>query len=447
MAENNAISLATELPSRESGPGLSTDIGYPLKVGLALMFLVFGVFGTWAMLAPLDSAAHAPGLVTVESYKKVIQHLEGGIVREIMARNGDHVEAGDPLLYLEDTQPLAQLEIANSQRAALAAIEARLIAERDGLEAIRFPEFLLSGDQDTRAEMDAQNEIFAARKASNDGSIEVLEQRISQLESRAEGLRALKETREILAASYQDELNDTRELLSQGFSDKLQLRQLEREYASARGEAADLTANISSTEIQIGETRLEILQQQRQFHNDVVSELSEVQTTLKDVRERITALQDIVRRTVIRAPEEGVVNGMQVHTVGGVINPGTPIAEIVPQSDNMIIEARVSPNDIDSVTSGQEASIRFSSFGRSAVPTIYGSVLSISADRFEDENTGAPYYLARIAVSPEGMEELGNLTLVPGMPAEVFINIGSRTFLQYLMKPLTNALARSFREE
>jgi epimerase transport system membrane fusion protein len=275
----------------------------------------------------------------------------------------------------------------------------------------------------------------------------VLEQRIGQLESRAEGLRALKETREALAASYLEELEDTRALLSQGFSDKLRLRELERNYASAQGEAADLTANISSTEIQIGETRLEILQQQREFHNEVVSELSETQTGLKDIRERVIALEDIVRRTVIRAPEEGVVNGMQVHTVGGVIGPGTAIAEIVPQSDELIIEASVSPNDIDSVAGGQEATIRFSAFGRSAVPTIYGNVLGISADRFVNENTGMPYYLARIRVTPEGMEDLGDLTLVPGMPAEVFINTGSRTFLQYLMKPLTNAMARSFREE
>jgi epimerase transport system membrane fusion protein len=306
---------------------------------------------------------------------------------------------------------------------------------------------LQSGDLDAQAEMAVQNEIFAARKAAIEGSIEVLEQRIGQLESRAEGLRALKETRESLASSYAEELEDTQALLSQGFSDKLRLRELERNYASAQGEAADLTANISSTEIQIGETRLEILQQEREFQNEVVSELSDIQTSLKDVRERIIALRDIVRRTVIRAPEEGIVNGMQVHTVGGVIGAGTPIAEIVPQSDELIIEANVSPTDIDNIATGQEATIRFSAFGRSSVPTIFGTVLGISADRFEDENTGVPYYLARVQVTPEGIDDLGDLALVPGMPAEVFINTGSRTFLQYLLKPITNAMARSFREQ
>lgn len=435
------------MQSESGSPAIVTSVAFPLRVGLTILFLVFGVFGVWAALAPLDSAAYAPGVVTVESYKKTIQHLEGGLVKEIVARNGDWVQAGDILLVLDNTQPLAQLEIANAQLVAFAAIEARLTAERDGADEVSYPTFLVSGDLDGRAEMSVQNEIFAARKAANEGSIEVLEQRIGQLESRAEGLRALKETREALAASYAEELEDTQALLSQGFSDKLRLRELERNYASAQGEAADLTANISSTEIQIGETRLEILQQDRQFQNDVVSELSEIQTGLKDVRERIIALQDVVRRTVIRAPEEGIVNGMQVHTVGGVVSPGTPIAEIVPQGGELIIEANISPTDIDNVTAGQEATIRFSAFGRSAVPTIYGSVLNVSADRFEDPNTGAPYYLARIQVSPEGMEDMGDLVLVPGMPSEIFINTGSRTFLQYLFKPITNAMARSFREE
>jgi epimerase transport system membrane fusion protein len=447
VAETNAISLGTVLTSDDGSPEPVTSISFPLRVGLIILFLVFGVFGAWAALAPLDSAAYATGVVTVESYKKMVQHLEGGIVQEIVARNGDRVEAGDTLLILDDTQPLAQLEIANTQLAALAAIEARLIAERDGLEAVTFPEFLRAGDPDALSEIAVQNEIFAARKAAIEGSIEVLEQRIGQLESRAEGLQALKETRESLAASYAEELEDTQALLSQGFSDKLRLRELERNFASAQGDAADLTANISSTEIQIGETRLEILQLQRQFQNEVVSELSETQTSLKDVRERIIALTDVVRRTSIRAPEEGIVNGMQVHTVGGVIGPGTPIAEIVPQSDELIVEANASPNDIDNIAVGQEATIRFSAFGRSSVPTIYGTVQSISADRFQDENTGVPYYLARIQVTPEGMEDLGDLALVPGMPAEVFINTGSRTFLQYLLKPITNAMARSFREE
>ncbi|MBT3521920.1 MAG: HlyD family efflux transporter periplasmic adaptor subunit, partial [Gammaproteobacteria bacterium] len=206
------------------------------------------------------------------------------------------------------------------------------------------------------------------------------------------------------------------------------------------------SATSASTEVQIGETRLEILQLNREFQNEVVNELGEVQTRLKDAQERSTALQDIVSRTTVRAPVAGVINGMQVHTEGGVIGPGTVIAEIVPLTEELILEVQVSPLDIDRVYEGQEAMIRFSSFGN-RTPTIFGSLLSLSADAIQDPNTGMTYYLARVEVSPEGMADLGDLELLPGMPAEVFIATGSRTLLQYLFKPFSNAMARSFIED
>ncbi|MEX0619745.1 MAG: HlyD family type I secretion periplasmic adaptor subunit [Pseudohongiellaceae bacterium] len=426
---------------------VETTMDGPRRVGLFLFFLVFGVFGLWAGFAPIDGAAHAPGEVTVRSYSKVIQHLEGGIISEILVQNGDSVTAGQPLLVLDDTQSLAQLEIANSQFAALKAMETRLIAERDNLEQVHYPEGLYSSELNAVAEMEAQNQIFRARKAAREGSIEVLEQRIEQLQSRAVGLRALKDSKEVLAASFAEELDDVRALLNDGFSDKLRLRELERSHAMLLGEAAELTASISSTEIQIGETRLEILQQDKEFQNEVVNQLSEAQSRLKDVNERIRALKDVVSRTVVRAPEAGIVVGMQVHTVGGVAPPRTTIAEIVPQTDDMILEARVSPLDIDRVTEGQEATIRFSSFSRTSVPTIYGTVMNISADSLMDESTGISYYLARIEVTPQGVSDLQDMVLMPGMPADVFIATGSRTFLQYLLKPLTNTMARSFIED
>jgi epimerase transport system membrane fusion protein len=418
----------------------------PNRIGLTIFFLVFGIFGIWAAFAPLDSSAYAPGVVTVKSYKKIVQHLEGGIVSDILVRNGDQVSAGDPLLVMDDTQSRAQLAIARTQLIAFQVREARLIAERDGLDRVIYPESLSSTDPGIAEEIAAQNAIFAARKSSYENNVEILQQRIGQLESQIIGLRAQKATKDQLAASYAEELQDTQSLLNRGFSDKNRLRTIERNHAVYLGEAADLTATISATEVRIGETRLQILQQEREFRNEVVTELSEVQTNLKDIRERITALEDVVSRTVIRAPESGIVNGMQVHTIGGVISPSSPIAEIVPASDELVIESSVSPNDIDSVSVGQHTIIRFSSFG-SSVPTIYGRVLSLSADSMTNESTGAAYYLARIEVTPEGMEDLGDLILMPGMPAEVFINTGSRTFLQYLFKPFSNAMARAFNEE
>ncbi|GAB5497748.1 MAG: HlyD family type I secretion periplasmic adaptor subunit [Pseudohongiellaceae bacterium] len=443
---DKSLPVGNAASAQPPGNNIMTSMEGPKRIGLLVFFLVFGVFGLWSALAPLDGAAYAPGSVTVKSYKKTVQHLEGGIVSEILVRDGDRVQAGDPLLVLDDTQPLAQLEIARSQSIALRVREARLIAERDGLAQVVYPESLSPTDPRVAEEIGAQNAIFAARKSSLDNNVEILEQRIEQLESQVVGLQAVKKSKEMLAASFAEELADTQALLSRGFSDKNRLRELERSFASYEGEAAELTSTIASTEVQIGETRLQILQQERELQNEVVNQLSEVQTNLKDINERIIALEHIVSRTVVRSPEAGIVNGMQVHTIGGVIAPRSPIAEIVPATDELIVQGSVSPNDIDRVSEGQEATIRFSAFG-SSVPTITGNVLSLSADAMTNENTGAQYYQARIEVTPDGMEELGDLILLPGMPAEVFINTGSRTFLQYLFKPFSNAMARSFNED
>lgn len=446
MSDGKPPVSAAPAPGPAAPRAIVTSMETPRRIGLTIFTLVFGVFGLWAAVAPLDGAAFGLGRVTVRSHKKIVQHLEGGIVAEIMARNGDLVEIGQPLLVLDDTQPLANLEIANSQFIALKVREARLVAERDGLDRPAYPESLSRTDPRAGEEIAAQDEIFRARRTANEGRDGILRQRISQLESQLEGMAALKTSREALAASFAEELADTRTLLERGFSEKTRLRELERSVAMYEGEAAELTSNIAATEVQVGETRLQILQQRSEFHNEVVSELAEVQTSLADLSERINALEDVVGRTVVASPEAGLVNGMQVHTVGGVVAPGSPIAEIVPESDELVIDVNISSNDIDRVSEGQEARVRFTTFG-SAAPTIFGTVLSLSADSVVDEATGAAFYQTRITVDPDGMEELGGVALQPGMTAEVFINTGSRTFLQYLFRPFSNAMARSFNED
>ena len=425
--------------------GLSS-MDEPKKIGLSIFFLIFGLFGLWSAIAPLDGAAFAPGTVTVKSYNKVVQHLEGGIVADILVRDGDVVEAGQPLLTLDDTQARASLEIVNSQYVALRMREARLISERDGASKVEYPTALALSTANAAQEVDAQNQLFEARRDSNQGRIQILKQRVNQLQNQVNGMEALQATKEALAKSFAEELEDTQKLLDQGFSEKTRLREVERSFASFSGEAAELTANIAATQVQIGETELQILQQESDFHSEVVSELSEVQTSLKDASERLTALRDVLSRTTVTAPDAGIVNGMQVHTVGGVISPASPIAEIVPGNDELVIQASVNPIDIDRVSEGQEARIRFSTFG-SRAPTFMGTLISLSADAMTNESTGAPFYLARIELNADSREELGDLVLLPGMPAEVFINTGSRTFLQYLFKPLSNAVARSFNED
>lgn len=443
-------------PATNAGAPSAADAGFDKsrRIGLIIFALVFGVFGIWASTAPIDGAAHAPGSVVVGSYRQVVQHLEGGIVRQIYARDGDAVNAGEILLQLDPTQASSNLEIVRSQLNSLLALEARLIAERDNLDDIEFPATLTSREyvstpeaaEQVNREIAVQRHLFSTRKDALEGSIDVLEQRVGQLQSRLEGMRAQRESKLELATSYNEELEDVRSLLADGFADRNRLREIERNAATLRGDAAELASTISGTEIQIGETRLEILQQRLNFQNEVAERLSETQNMLNDVRERVIGYADILTRTTVVAPVSGIVNGLQVHTVGGVINPGMTIADIVPQNSDLVVEGRVSPNDIDRVTIGQEATIRFSSFGN-AVPSIFGRVIHLSADAFIDQNTGATYYNARVEVTPEGMQELGDLVLVPGMPAEVFITTGSRTLMQYMLKPLSNALARSFIED
>jgi epimerase transport system membrane fusion protein len=419
----------------------------PRLIGLLILFVTFGMFGTWAAVAPLDSAALAPGVVTVKTYRKTVQHLEGGIVKEIHVRDGDQVEAGDVLLVLDDTQARAELGIVRGQLIATLAQEARLKAERDGLSEIVFPSSFEMDDPRVKEAVLSESQVFRARMNSHLGEIGVLEQRMAQIDEQVRGLEAVIRSKDELMRSYRAEVRDLSELLSDGFVDKQRLRDLERRVSELEGEMADNRSSIAQAKMRRGETELQILQLKKDFHTEVVNQLSEVQSKLFDLRERERALTDRVERTVVRAPDSGMVLGMKVHTVGGVVRAGEPVLDIVPAASDLIVEAQVSPIDIDRVTVGMPADIRFSAFKQATTPVIEGVVTHISADRLTDEQTGMPYYLARVELTEKGREQLGDLLLVPGMPAEVLINTGERTLLEYLIQPATNALARSFIED
>lgn len=419
----------------------------PRLIGLLILFVTFGMFGTWAAVAPLDSAALAPGVVTVKTYRKTVQHLEGGIVNEILVRDGDQVAAGEVLLVLDDTQTQAELGIVKGQMIAALAQEARLQAERDGREEIAFPDSFARNDPRVEEAVLSESQVFTARMNSHLGEIGVLEQRMTQIDEQVRGLQAIIRSKDELMKSYRDEVRDLSELLSDGFVDKQRLRDLERRVSELEGEMADNRSNIAQAKMRRGETELQILQLKKDFHTEVVNQLSEVQSKLFDLRERERALTDRVERTVVRAPEAGMVLGMKVHTVGGVVRSGEPILDIVPAASDLIIEAQVSPIDIDRVSTGKLADIRFSAFKSATTPVIEGEVTQISADRLTNEQTGMPYYLARVELTDKGRELLGPLLLIPGMPAEVLINTGERTLLEYLVQPATNAFARSFIED
>ncbi|WP_204369168.1 HlyD family type I secretion periplasmic adaptor subunit [Methylocucumis oryzae] len=401
--------------------------------------------------APLGSAALAPGSVTVEGYRKTVQHLEGGIIKSILVHDGDNVSKGQVLVELDDTSSRAQLETLRGQLFSALAREARLTAERDGKAKVTYPEQLLAAVDDNRATeaMRVQEQAFAVRQRSRYGEIEILKEQRQQLLAKIEGLKAQRASRNSLAGSFNKELRDFRAMLEQGYVEKQTVTELERRLAQAQGDEGDFTANIATAQTQISEIALKILQIEKEFQREVVDELSKVQIELSELQEKTQWLTDTVARTIVKAPEAGMVLGLAVHTIGAVISPGGHILDIVPQQEKLIVEAQVSPNDIDRVHIGQTTSIRFSAFKSAKTPKIDGRVVALSADRLSDEKKESSFYLARVEVEQAGLEDLrkNGLILLPGMPAEVLINTGDRTFFEYLTQPLTNIFARSLIED
>jgi epimerase transport system membrane fusion protein len=424
--------------------------------GLALVLAVFGGFGAWAALAPLNSAALAPGVITVEHYRKTVQHLEGGIIRSLDVHDGDSVQQDQVIATLDDTQPRAQLEVLRGQFYIRVAQEARLAAQRDGLPAVRYPQELRSHRDDPRVQdaMRLQDHTFTVRRAANDGESDVYRRQIEQLRAKVAGLHAQKHSNDRLVDSYRGEVADFKSLLKEGYTEKQKVEELYRALAQSEGQRGELVSDIAASELQIAEIELKILQLQKDLQREVAKELSDVQTELFELREKVQLLESTLNRTVIKAPVAGMVLGLAVHTIGAVIPPGGRLLDIVPKDQKLIIEAQVAPIDIDRVKVGQVAEVRFSAFKTRDVPTIEGTLISVSADRIVGDNKQnqhgeTAYYLARVAVSPDGLEALSaaDLQLVPGMPAEVLINTGARTLVQYVMKPLTDTFKRSFIED
>lgn len=422
------------------------------RLGLWVIVSVFGVFGGWAAFAPLSSASLAPGVITVESYRKTVQHLEGGIVRSIAVRDGDQVTKGQVLVELDDTQSRSQWEVLKGQYYIDAAREARLTAQRDDLAKVQYPDDLLNtNDLRAREAIQVQDQAFHVRQKAHENEISVYQRQIEQLRAKRKGLQAQQQSLGHLVNSYQGELNDFKVLLKEGYTEKQKVRDLERNLAQSEGRLGEMHSEIAATDLQISETELKIMQLKKELQREVAKEQGEVQSQLFELQEKIQSLESTVTRTVITAPEAGMVLGLSVHTLGAVLPPGGRILDIVPQKEKLIVEAQLPIADIDRVKVGQMAEVRFSAFKSRETPKIEGQLIAVSADRIVDEHNKdiPPYYLARVEVTAEGMDSLKkqSLELVPGMPAEVLINTGSRTLLQYLTQPLTDSFARSFIED
>lgn len=422
----------------------------PARIGLIVVGLFFGVLGTWSALAPLASAIVAPGTVVVESNRKAVQHLEGGIVEEILVQNGDSVQAGDVLLRLDETQARANADMLLNQYHNHLAVEARLIAELEEHEQIVFPETLLqaaSARSTVQSVLDGQERQFIERKRSLKNQILILETRIEQFRQEIAGLKVQKASGDRQVAIYRDELIGLRELHEKGWYPRTRILSMEREIARLEGEIGGQVSAIARAEKGIGEAKLQIIQTRQKFKEDVVSELRDIQQKIADLQERSSIAQNVLERTELKASRDGVIQNVKVHTIAGVIRPGETLMEIVPEEDRLVVDAEVSPVDIDSVHTGQKAEVRFSAFQSRMIPTIMGTVLTVSADRLVDEREGRPYYTVRIEVPESEIDKLGDHHLQAGMPAEVLIQTGERTVLDYFITPLRDSMSRAMVEK
>ena len=417
-------------------------------IGYRVVIAVFLVIFIWGTTAPLQSAALAPGIVQVEGKRKAIQHLEGGIVDSILVGNGDYVTKGEALVQMDTTQAGAELQIVGARRFNLMAQVCRLSAERDNQETVRFfPELLesVAVDQRARDAIAAETTLFEARRLSLLGEAEVLRQRVAQLHEKLAGLNAISESKVTVVESLEVEINDLNELLEKGYVDKQRLRELQRLRSNVLGDIADSRAQIAATRVAIGETELQIIQLNKNFKTEVVESHKQASANLYDVEQQYTAIQDRVERATVTAPEPGYVLDLVTTTVGAVVPPGETLMEIVPSVDSMLVDARISPMDIDRVQIGQAAEIRFAVFKDAY--SISGELVRLSPDRLIDEASGVPYYSAEVLILDNDLLIDENMELVPGMPAEVLIKTGERTMLGYITSPMNRLFSRSLIED
>jgi HlyD family secretion protein len=420
-------------------------------IGLTAVAVLVLVIGGWAAMAQLSGAVIAPGFVVVESNVKKVQHANGGIVGQIFVKEGSVVKEGDILVRLDDTLPRANVGILRSQVDELASRQARLTAERDSAEAIAFPaELLARAEPQVATAITGEQKLFESRRQSRIGQRSLLQERITQITEEVRGLSAQRKAKESEIALIGEELKGVSELYAKNLVSIMRYMALQRDHTKLEGEHGQLGAEIARARGRISEIELQIIQIDKDFSTDVLKELRDIEGRIAELKERMVAAADQLRRIDIRTPLDGTVHQLSVHTVGGVIGPGEAIMLIVPQSDQLVIEARVAPVDIDQIVQGAPVQVRIMAGNQRTTPAVNGVVTYVSADLSREPGSagqaGQAYFLTRVSLSEAALKSLGDLKLVPGMPAEAMIETGVRTPLEFLLKPLQEQIARTFRE-
>jgi HlyD family secretion protein len=429
--------------------GAKSSIRLHLIVGLAVVVVLAGGIGGWASTAQISGALIAPGAVVVDSNVKKVQHPTGGVVGELRVRDGDLVKAGDVVVRLDDTVTKAGLAIVTKNLDGLWARAARLEAEQQGLDKIVFPSMLRNrlDDPDVKNVIASESKLFEVRTTGRTGQKAQLRERIMQLNEEIGGLMAQEKAKDQEIALVQKELVGVSSLYDQHLVQLSRLTTLQRDAARLNGERAQYIASKAQAKGKITETELQIIQVDKDLVSDVSKDLRETNDKIGEFVERKVTAEDQLRRVDIRAPQDGMVLQSTVHTVGGVITAGDAIMMIVPQADDLSVEAKVNPQDIDKLQIGQKTLLRLSAFNQRTTPELNGLVTRVSPDVTTDQRTGQSYYTIRVSMPPGEVARLGDVKLIPGMPVEAFVQTGDRTMLSYLIKPLSDQLMRSFREK
>lgn len=419
------------------------------RIGWWALGIGLGVFMLWAALAPLDEGVPAQGMVSIDTKRKAVQHLTGGIVKEVLVHEGARVTEGQLLIRLDDANARANYEGARQRYLGLRAIQGRLLAEQAGLSTISFHPDLQAAGQDPliRQHMSTQEQLLQARRASLRADLQSIEESIRGQQAVVESYGSIVVNRRSQLALLTEELNNTRSLVKDGYAPRNRQLELERMVAESSASITDLAGNTARARQAIAELRQRAISRQQEYRKEVESQQADVSREVLAEAEKYRALQNDLERIEIKAPASGQVVGLAVQTVGGVVGAGAKLMDIVPENEPLLLETRVEPHMIDRVRAGLPVDIRFSSFSHAPELVVDGKVVSVSADLLTDPATNMGYYLARVAVTPEGVKSLGKRQMQPGMPVQVVFRTGERSLLTYMLHPLTKRMAASMKEE
>ncbi|WIJ24043.1 HlyD family type I secretion periplasmic adaptor subunit [Devosia sp. RR2S18] len=445
----SATTFTSDEPNAPRGKAKEFSPRPYVMMGYATILMTFGVFGVWAATAPLAAGVVAGGTVSVESSRKIVQHLEGGIVEAIHGREGEIVEAGEVVLELDATEAQGNVAYLAGRMYMLQAQQARLEAESTNAEGIVFPEVLLnSTDSLVTRIVTLQQTLFNDRKASKDGQIAIFTSRIDQLEEAIRGMTVQKGALEEQMTSLNEEVARLTQGQESGVVATNQLSSMTRSVLQLQGELGSVTSEIAKLRQSISESELQIIQVSQEFVERAGTELRDVREQLNETTERYHVALDVLERTTVRAPVRGMLQNIKVHTIGGVIRPAEPVMDIIPLDDDLVIAAQIRPIDIDSISIGQEAEVRFPAFSTKSTPAIFGRISVVSQDVIEPtQSNELPYYSARIEVADTDVPQDIRERLLPGMPVDVIVSTGERTMFEYFVRPMTDMFHKGMREQ